>query len=290
MNAVRMANIGKRYGEFELNDVTFDVRKGFITGLIGPNGSGKSTLIRMMMQMVRPDQGHVELFGRRLEGDAAELRGKIGYVSDESYFYEHLTLKRMKSILAPFYGNWNEDVFRGYLDRFELPENKKIKELSKGMKMKFSLAVALSHSAELLIMDEPTAGLDPVFRRELLDLLAEQIQDESRSILFSSHITSDLDRIADYIVFVNKGELIFEETKDAVLERHALVKGGTELLDADMRALFIGLRETDLGFEGLMKERASAEKLFGGLALVEQPTLEEIVYYTTKGKGERVHA
>ncbi|OWA37721.1 sodium ABC transporter ATP-binding protein [Saccharibacillus sp. O16] len=289
MNTVSMEGVGKRYKGFELSDVTFDVRKGFITGLIGPNGSGKSTLIRMMMQMVRPDQGQVKLFGQKLDGDAARLREKIGYVSDESYFYEHLTLKRMKNILAPFYSRWDAEVFHRYLDRFELPENKKVKELSKGMKMKFSLAVALSHSAELLIMDEPTAGLDPVFRRELLDLLAEQIQDENRSILFSSHITNDLDRIADYIVFVNKGRLIFEETKDTVIERHALVKGGKELLDADVRPLFIGLRETDLGFEGLMASRDSAQHLFGGLALIEQPTLEEIVYYTAKGKGEQTY-
>ncbi|MDO3411828.1 ABC transporter ATP-binding protein [Saccharibacillus sp. CPCC 101409] len=286
--AVKVSDVGKRYGSFELQGIDFSVRQGFITGLIGPNGSGKSTLIRMMMQMVRPDSGSIELFGHRLAGESAQLRERIGYVSDENYFYDHLTIKRMKKILSPFYGSWDEEKFRGYLERFELSENKKIKELSKGMKMKFSLAVALSHSADLLIMDEPTAGLDPVFRRELLDLLTEEIQDDTRSILFSSHITNDLDRIADYIVFVNKGRLVFDETKDDVLERHVLVKGGKELLDDDVRGLFTGIRETDVGFEGLVSDRAAAQRAFGDLALLERPSLEEIVYFTSKGAAAYV--
>ncbi|NGZ77724.1 ABC transporter ATP-binding protein [Saccharibacillus alkalitolerans] len=290
MNAVKVEEVSKSYGGFRLDGVSFAVRKGFITGLIGPNGSGKSTLIRMMMQMSRPDGGQIELFGQRLDRDAAQLRERIGYVSDENYFYEHLTLKKMTKIIAPFYKNWDSELFGNYLHRFELPENKKIKELSKGMKMKFSLAVALSHAAELLVMDEPTSGLDPVFRRELLDLLTEQMQDEERTILFSSHITSDLDRIADYLVFVNRGKLVFEESKDEVLERHVLVKGGTELLDADVRTLFLGLRETGVGFEGLMSDRERAERTFGNMALIERPTLEEIVYFTAKREGVRVHA
>lgn len=290
MNTVMLEGVSKRYDTFKMEDISFPIRKGYVTGLIGPNGAGKSTLIRMIMQMVKPDRGHVELFGSKLENEATGMRERIGYVSDENVFYDHLTLKRMTNILAPFYRNWEADTFRDYLERFELPANKKIKDLSKGMKMKFSLAVALSHSAELLIMDEPTAGLDPVFRRELLDLLADQLQDEQRSILFSSHITSDLDRIADYIVFVNKGKLIFDETKDEVLERHVLVKGGKELLDSDVRPLFAGLRETRVGFEGLMTDRAEAERIFGSLALIEQPTLEEIVYFTVKGKGGLIHA
>ena len=290
MNAATLEGVSKSYDSFKIEDVNFSIRKGYVTGLIGPNGAGKSTLIRMIMQMVKPDQGHVELFGSKLENEATGMRERIGYVSDENVFYDHLTLKRMTNILAPFYRNWEADTFRDYLERFELPENKKIKDLSKGMKMKFSLAVALSHSAELLIMDEPTAGLDPVFRRELLDLLADQLQDDQRSILFSSHITSDLDRIADYIVFVNKGKLIFNETKDEVLERHVLVKGGNELLDPDIRPLFAGLRETGVGFEGLMTDRVEAERIFGNLALIEQPTLEEVVYFTVKGKGGLVHA
>jgi len=170
MNATTLEGVSKRYDSFKIEDISFPIRKGYVTGLIGPNGAGKSTLIRMIMQMVKPDAGHVELFGSKLENEATGMRERIGYVSDENVFYDHLTLKRMTNILAPFYRNWETDTFRDYLERFELPENKKIKDLSKGMKMKFSLAVALSHSAELLIMDEPTAGLDPVFRRELLDL------------------------------------------------------------------------------------------------------------------------
>lgn len=151
------------------------------------------------------------------------------------------------------------------------------------MKMKFGLAAALSHGAKLLVMDEPTAGLDPVFRRELLDLLADLMQDEQHTILFSTHITTDLDRVADYIAFMNRGKLVFSESKENVQERYAIVKGGTELLDADIRKQFVSVRETSVGFEGLVYNRPEAEKLFGGYAVIEPATLEDIMVYTVKG-------
>lgn len=286
--AVELKGVRKNYGLFQLQDLSFSVRKGYITGLIGPNGAGKSTLIKLIMGMVRPDRGKISVFGRQVNGqEEPHYRGRIGYVSDENFYYDHLTIRQMKRILVPFYPAWNEEIYRQYIDSFELPENLRIAKLSKGMQMKFALAVAMSHEAELLIMDEPTAGLDPVFRRELLDLLADYIQDETRSILFSTHITTDLDRIADYIVFINKGKLVFDEMKDDVLDRYALIKGGSDLLDRDIRGWFIGLRETNHGFEGLVSDRAMAERHFKEMAIVEKPSLEEIIYFTVKGSGVR---
>jgi len=285
---IQLEHLCKYYDGFELREMTFPVKQGYITGLIGPNGAGKTSLIQMIMGMVHPDRGRISLFGEHSSGNETGIKERIGYVSDENYFYEHLTIKQMKQVIAPFYKNWNEQAFVQYLELFKLLPRKKIRDLSKGMKMKFSLAVALSHDAELLIMDEPTAGLDPVFRRELLDLLSGHIQDEKRSILFSTHNTTDLDRIADYIIFINDGRLVFNETKDDLPQRYVLVKGGRELLDRDVRGLFIGMRETAHGFEGLMADRAKGERYFAGMAMCETPTLEDIMYFTVKGASVHV--
>lgn len=283
MTAIDVRGLCKTMSGFALEQVSFSVPRGYITGLIGPNGAGKSTLIKMLMGMVVPDQGSITIHGERAGTAGAAYRANIGYVSDENIYYDCLSLGQMKEIFKSFYPRWDEEQFKEYLDRFELPVKKKIKDCSKGMKTKFALALALSHHPDLLIMDEPTAGLDPVFRRELLDLLAEFIQDERRTVLFSTHLTTDLDKVADYITFIHRGRLVFSETKDEVLERHLMVKGSKELLDADTRKEFIGLRETDYGFEGLAADGSRLQSIFGSSALYHQPTLEDIMYYTAKG-------
>ncbi|MDR0270659.1 ABC transporter ATP-binding protein [Paenibacillus sp.] len=283
MNVIEIRNLTKSYPEFTVDQVTLDVKQGYITGLIGPNGVGKSTLIKMMLGMIRPDSGSVKILGCDMPAQEVEIKQRIGIVSDDCFYYEHLTIRDTKKIIAPFYKKWNEQKFNNYLEQFELSPKKKLEQLSKGMKVKFALAVALSHDAELLIMDEPTSGLDPVFRREMLDLLTEMMQNERNSIIFSTHITTDLDRIADYIAFINRGKLVFNEVKDTVFERYAIVKGGSELLDSDIRNKFIGIRETTVGFEGLVDNRQEAEHLFGNYALLDKPTLEDIMYFTAKG-------
>ncbi|NGP59413.1 ABC transporter ATP-binding protein [Paenibacillus thiaminolyticus] len=288
MNAIELRNLTKTYPEFTVDQVSLDVKQGYITGLIGPNGVGKSTLIKMMIGLIRPDSGSVKILGCDMPNQEIDIKQRIGIVSDDCFYYEHLTIRDTKRMIAPFYKKWNEKKFNSYLEQFELSPKKKIKELSKGMKVKLSLAVALSHEAELLIMDEPTSGLDPVFRRELLDLLADMMQDERNSIIFSTHITTDLDRIADYIAFINRGKLVFNEAKDEVLDRYAIVKGDSQLLDSDIRNKFVGIRETAVGFEGLVDNRQEAEHLFGNYAVFEKPSLEEIIYFTTK--GGRIHA
>ncbi|NEW06775.1 ABC transporter ATP-binding protein [Paenibacillus sp. SYP-B3998] len=283
MNTIEVRDLNKSYDQFSMKSVSFDVKQGYITGLIGPNGAGKSTLIKLILGMARPDKGSVRIFGCDMPKDEVSIKQRIGVVSDESYYYEHLSIFEMKRVVAPFYMKWNEHKFTAYLDQFELSPKKKIKDLSKGMKVKLSLALALSHEAELLIMDEPTSGLDPIFRRELLDLLADLMQDERNSIIFSTHITTDLDRIADYITFINRGQLVFSEAKDDLLERYAIVKGGKELLDRDTRKKFVGVRETSVGFEGLVCNRKEAEDRFGEFSVIEKPSLEDIMYFTSKG-------
>lgn len=287
-DVIRLDHLTKSYDRFELKDISLSIKEGFITGLIGPNGAGKTSLIKMMMGMIYPDQGNILMFGQNNQLNQAAVKERIGYVSDENIYYENLTVKQMKRVIAPFYTRWNEDTYVKYQELFKLPPGKKIKDLSKGMKIKFSLAVALSHGADLLIMDEPTSGLDPVFRREMLELLSEHIQDEKKSILFSTHNTMDLDRIADYIVFINEGRIVFNEMKESISERYLLVKGGKELLDRDVRRWFVGIRESGLGFEGLISNRTEGERYFRDTAICETPTLEEIMYFTVKGSEAHV--
>lgn len=288
MNAIEIRKISKAYPHFTIDEVSLDVKQGYITGLIGPNGAGKSTLIKLMLGMIYPDSGSVKVLGRAMPQQEVDIKQRIGIVSDEGGYYDHLTIHDTKKLIAPFYEKWNDAKFNRYLEHFELSPRKKISALSKGMKIKFSLAIALSHEAELLIMDEPTSGLDPVFRRELLDLLADMMLEEKNSIIFSTHITTDLDRIADYIAFINRGKLVFNEAKDDVLNRYAIIKGGPELLDADIRKEFVGIRETSVGFEGLVDNKYTAKQLFGSFVVMDTPSLEDIMYFTVK--GGRIHA
>lgn len=288
MNAIEVQGICKSYKNYRLSDITFQAPKGYITGLIGPNGAGKSTIIKAIMGLVTLDQGRIQVLGHGTEQEEGRYKQEIGYISDENIYYDWLSMEQMKKIIAPFYPAWDEMVFQRYMDLFELPLRKKIKDCSKGMKMKYAIAIALSHNPALLIMDEPTAGLDPVFRRELLELLAEYILDDQKTILFSTHVTTDLDRIADYVTFLNRGQLIFSDTKDGVLERYVLVKGGKELLDNDVRREFVGVRETGIGFEALSADRGGAVAMFGDSVMYQQPTLEDIMYFTVKEARLRV--
>lgn len=284
-NILEINNLNKCYKGFSLKNVSFSLKPGFVMGFIGPNGAGKSTTIKLIMNLIKKDSGTINIFGKDNIDNEKEVKSKIGFVYDENYYYEDLTIKDMKNILAPFYANWDNKVYDKYIKDFNLPSNKKIKELSKGMKMKFSLAIALSHKAELIIMDEPTAGLDPVFRSELLDILYGIIQDENVSIFFSTHITNDLEKIADYITFINNGEIVFSESKDKILEDYAIVKGKKELLDSDIRKKFISLRENSFGFEGLINNPSHIRKLFNGEVIIERPTLEDILVYTVRGNA-----
>lgn len=281
---LELKNVGKKYKEFELKAISFQLEKGYIMGFIGPNGAGKSTTIKLMMNLLKKDQGEIKIFGMDYREKESEIKQRIGFVYDENYFYEELSMIEMKKIIAPFYNNWDEKAFQRYVKDFNLSPKQKIKELSKGMKMKYSLALALSHNADLIIMDEPTSGLDPIIRNELLDILYTIIQDEEKGILFSTHNTSDLDKIADYITFINNGEMVFSRPKDEILEQYKIIKGGKEILNASTREKLVGIKEHGVGFEALTRSSDVLRKEFGNRIVIEEPCLEDIMLYTVRGR------
>ncbi|WP_449241697.1 ABC transporter ATP-binding protein [Desulfoscipio gibsoniae] len=283
---LEVKNIRKNFKGFSLKDISFTMEKGCIMGFIGPNGAGKSTTIKLILNLLKKDGGVINVFGLDNLKHEIEIKNKIGFVFDENHFYEELTIREMSKIIAPLYKDWDNHAFAKYLADFDLPLQKKIKDLSKGMKMKYSLAVALSHHPDLLIMDEPSAGLDPVARNELLEILTYIMQDENKGVFLSTHITSDLDKIADYITFINDGQIIFSTAKDELLDGHGLVRGARELLDNDIRKEFIGIKENQFGFEGLVEDRRRAQLLFNKQVLIEKPALEDIMLHYTKGAAK----
>lgn len=282
-NILEINNLTKSYGDFTLKNVSFSLPRGYIMGLIGPNGAGKTTIIKSIMHLLNKDSGDIKIFGQDHLEHEVEIKERIGFVYDNPTFYEHLNLIKMKKMIAPFYKQWDEECFNRLLEDFELPPKRRIKELSRGMRMKYALAIALSHHAELIIMDEPTSGLDPVFRRELLDILGGLMEDESRSILFSTHITSDLEKIADYITFIHKGNVEFSCSKDEVLDKWGIVKGGNNWLTRENEQLFKGIRRNRYGFEGLTHDIKSMEREYKGELVYEKASLEDIMYFTAKG-------
>lgn len=287
-NVIELQNVNKAFKGFELKDMSISVKKGFVTGFIGGNGVGKSTTIKLIMNLLQPDSGEISLFGLNYKEHEKEIKQRIGFVFDHNVFYEHITLADMKKIIKPAYKNWDDAIFHQYVNLFELPLKKQIKTFSKGMMMKASLAFALSHRAELIIMDEPTSGLDPIFRRELLDILHDLMQDDERTIFFSTHITTDLDRIADYITFIHNGQHIFTKEHYKIEEDYAIVKGETNLLDRDTEQEFIGIRKSNHGFEALTTNKQRTANLFGDTVILEKPTLEDIMLYTKKGNDQYV--
>ncbi len=285
MNEIlEVRNLAKQYPGFSLNKISFTLEKGYIMGFIGPNGAGKTTTIKLIMNLLRRDSGEIKVLGLDNIKNELEVKERVGFVYDDNHFYNELSVLEMKKVIAPFYSRWDDGVFKDYLDRFELSPRKKIKDLSRGMKMKFSLVIALSHHAELLILDEPTSGLDPIFRSELLDILVEIIQDENKSIFLSTHLTTDLDKIADYITFINQGELVFCESKDVIMEKYALVKGGNELLDEELKKEFVGIKQSSYGFTGLTRDINRTRQVFGSSVLIEKASLEDIMLYTVRGE------
>ncbi len=282
---LEVKNLKKEYKDFSLENINFQLDRGYIMGFIGPNGSGKSTTIKLIMNLIKKDSGDIKIFGMDNIRHEKEVKEKIGFVYDENYFYDHVNIETMKKIIASFYKGWSDKIFNKYLKTFDLDPKKKIKNLSKGMKMKFSLALALSHNAELIIMDEPTAGLDPVFRREILDILYDLIQDENKSVFFSTHITTDLEKIADYITFINKGKMVFSENKDEVMEKYALVKGGIDFLNEETKKYFLGINKNSFGFEGLTTSANIIKEITKkGELIIEKPSLEDIMVYTVRGE------
>jgi len=277
-------NLTKHFKDFSLQSVSFLLPHGYVMGFIGPNGSGKSTTMKLIMNLLHKDGGQIKVFGLDNLQHELTIKDRIAFVFDENHYYEELSIRDMARIVASFYKHWETQTFDKCLKDFDLNPKQKIKQLSKGMKMKFSLAVALSHRAELLIMDEPTSGLDPMARSELLEILATLIQDERKSVFFSTHITSDLDKIADFVTFINHGEIVLSSTKDDILEKYGVVKGANDMLDEETKSLFIGIKTNKFGFEGLVRDKEKVHRHFKERAIVEKPTLEDIMLYTMRGE------
>ena len=284
-NAVEIKGLRKDYKGFSLEEVSFDVPQGYIMGLIGPNGAGKTTVIKLVMNLIRRRAGEIKVFGLDNIRCESEIKSRIGFVYDAPRFPEDLRLRDIASALAPFYGKWDGRLFNAFAAEFELPLNKTFRKLSHGMKMKFSLAVALSHDADLILMDEPTAGLDPQFRFELLEKLRALIQNERKTVLFSSHITTDLERIADHVTFIHKGRIVFSSRKDEILENWGVVRtAGETIRPADIPGIR-GFRRTDYSTEALTSDLAGARSRLAERATFDKATLEEIMYFISKGNG-----
>jgi len=279
-NTLQISKLTKDYGDFRLDNVSFSLPKGYIMGLIGPNGAGKTTIIKIIMNLIMKQGGEVKIFGKDHRRHEVEIKDRIGFVYDNPKYYEHLSLKKLKNIIAPFYKDWDESAFQMLVDRFGLPLDKPMKKFSKGMSMKGAIAIALSHRADFIIMDEPTSGLDPVVRRELLDFFRELIQDENKSILFSSHITTDIEQVADYITYILNGRVVFSESKDEVFERYAMVKGGHELLNENTKSSLVAIRTNEFGFEALTDDVSASKKRFGDKAIYDPASLEDIMFFS----------
>ena len=286
-NAIEIQNLTKKYDGFTLDNISFNVPKGSIMGFIGQNGAGKTTTIKSLLNLIRKDSGTIKMLGLDNAENEAKIKEQIAAVFDELPFHDSLNAKHLSVILSDIYEKWDKNTYYEYLDRFSLPRKKKIGEFSKGMKMKLQIAAALSHNAKLLIMDEATTGLDPVVRNEILDIFLEYLQDESNSILLSSHITTDLEKIADNVTFIDKGKILLSGEKDKIVEDHAVLKcRKSDLKDIDP-ADIISSRVTDFGADVMISDRKNLLKKYSGLT-VDDTTLEEIMlFYVKKGVQQK---
>lgn len=276
--ALEISGLEKSYvkGKKVLRGIDFKIEEGLVTGFIGMNGAGKTTTIKTILGLITPQAGEIKLFGMPLKGNEKEIKNRIGIVFDNGYLYEDLKLSDMKQIFAGAYTKWDEETYKKYMKKFELDEKQKVKELSKGMKMKYSLALALSHHADLLIMDEPTSGLDPKVRMEFLEIIREFISEEGKTVFFSTHITTDLDKVADRIIMLNEGDVVLNEDKDTLIDEHALVKGDKAMLTEQNRKWFVSLMERGFSFEGLTNHSDRVKREMNK-AVCERPTIEDIM-------------
>jgi len=288
-SVLELNNLTKRYDTFILDSVNMSLEEGFIMGLVGQNGAGKTTIIKLILGLLKRDNGSIHIFGKDIDEDADEIKQQIGFVLDESDWYDSFTIREMVKIISTFYDNWDQTIFEKYLKSFNLEEASRIDSLSKGMKMKFSLAVALSHDAKLIIMDEPTSGLDPIIRDEVLEILQKIIADGGKSILFSSHISSDIDKIADYITFIHEGRIIFSKSREEIADTYRLVTGPIEYLDQDIARFFDAIRKKKRNFTAITTDSKKIEKEFASYfgdksMVIERAGIDDIMLHLVKGE------
>lgn len=276
-NLLEVRGLSKSFPQFELEDLNFDLPAGVIMGFIGENGAGKSTTIKLILNLLHKDAGKISVLGYDSTTIPAKAREEIGVVFDECNIHENYTISDVHSVMKGFFTNWDDEVWKAYLQKFKLPAGKKVKDFSRGTKVKLMLAIALSHHPRLLILDEATSGLDPIIRDEILEEFYQFVQDEGHSILISSHIISDLEKVCDYVLFIHQGRLRFLETKDKLRDEYAIWKGTKADLDSFDPAAIIGKRQNPYGVEALV----SRSKM-PAAALLEPATIEEIMLFTIK--------
>lgn len=275
---LKVENLSKKYDGFALKNISFNLPKGSIMGLVGENGAGKTTTIKLILNLVKKDGGNINIFNLDNIEDEQKIKENIGVVFDNSYFHDNLMPKDISKIMNNIYSNWEDDIFLDYLRIFKLPKDKVVKEFSKGMKMKLSIAVALSHNPQLLILDEPTSGLDPIVRSEILDIFLDYIQDEEKSILFSTHITSDLDKIADYITFIHDGEIILSESKEELISNYGIIKCGKNDFQRIAKEDIIGYRKNQFSYEVLLKDKSKNSIKYKDF-IIDSANLEDIMLF-----------
>lgn len=280
-NVIEIKNLIKDYGKFKLGPLNLSIPKGSIVGYIGENGAGKTTTLKLILGLRHLDAGQIEIFGKTLKEQGSQVMNRIGVVFDDLHFPEEMTVKEVARLCKMTFDTWQESEFYRYLKKFYIFENQKVGKLSRGMKMQVSLATALSHQADLLILDEPTSGLDPVVRDEILDILMDFIQDENHTVFISSHILSDLEKVADYIALLHEGKLVFMEEKDRLLESYGLCSVDEETLEALDPAAIVGRRKTAFGQNLLVKR----DLMPNGMEM-SKPRIEDIMVYIIKGEDK----
>lgn len=282
--ALKIENLTKTYenSDFKLDNVSFEVPKGSIVGFVGKNGAGKSTTINTMLNLINKDSGKIEILGQEMTDDSLDLRDKLGVVFDSTNFNSELTITMLEKVFSSIYKNWNKQQFFDYIKKFDLPTNKKIATFSHGMTMKVGLCVALSHDAEFLILDEATSGLDPIVREEILDIFLEYVENEKNSILLSSHISSDLENVCDYIVFINNGKIVLKESKDVLIYEYGIARMKQSDFDNLDKSQYISHRKRGLQIEAIVKNKKEFTKENSHI-VVDPATIDEILQIIIKG-------
>ena len=288
MELLEVKNLSKHYKSFDLKDISFTLPKGFIMGYVGANGSGKTTTLNLITGILKGTDGEVQIDGLSREEDVQAYKEKIGYVGDESYFPDHFKIKHIRTILKDFYPTFSADQFNGFIRDWNLPENKLIKDFSRGMKVMLMFASVLARDTKLLVLDEATNGLDPVMRTEILKLLQEYVMDGERSVIFSTHILSDLEQIADYIYFIHRGRTVLYDAKDELIESFLLVKGESAKIPPALKKELIGLEENAYGFEAILP--SDKAELLGSAFLFEKPTIDQIVIHNIMSAENQARA
>ena len=283
-NYLELQNVRKSFSKFMLDDISFALPKGFIMGLVGSNGAGKTTTIKLILNMLEKEQGQIKIFGYDNTEHEKEIKQRIGVVFDSNFFADTWTVKETEKAISVFYDEWSHQIYREMIEKFDLPDNVKICDLSRGMQMKLMLACAFSHNADLLILDEPTSGLDAATRNEFLEIIQDYIKDGEKSVLFSTHITTDLERVADYITYLERGKLVYTGSMEELLQKYVIIKGAPNTLTDELKNNILGIRQTDVGFEGLMT--AKTAKNYKETYIFDRPTIDEIMIYINKEAGK----